>query len=60
MNPIQLWETTMNPGNRVLKQVTVDDAEEADHLFDVLMGEEVGPRKQFIQSRAQYVKNLDV
>lgn len=60
MNPEQLWETTMNPANRVLKVVTIDDAEEADRLFDVLMGDEVGPRKQFIQSRAQYVKNLDV
>ena len=60
MNPDQLWETTMNPSTRVLKQVTNDDVEEADRLFDVLMGEEVGPRKQFIQSRAQYVKNLDI
>ncbi len=60
MNPEQLWETTMNPANRVLKQVVVEDAQEADRLFDILLGEEVEPRKQFIQSRAQYVKNLDI
>lgn len=60
MNPIQLWETTMDPGNRVLKRVAVDDAKEADRLFDVLMGEEVGPRKQFIQAHALAVKNLDI
>lgn len=60
MNPDQLWETTMNPRNRVLKLVTIDDAKEADRLFDVLMGEEVEPRKQFIQSKAQFVKNLDI
>ena len=59
MNPSQLWETTMDPARRTLKQVTVEDAKEADHLFDVLMGEEVEPRKLFIQSRAQYVKNID-
>ena len=60
MNPEQLWETTLNPETRMFKQVTIDDAEEVDHLFDVLMGEDVLPRKQFIQSRAQYVKNLDI
>ncbi|MBI2025024.1 MAG: DNA topoisomerase (ATP-hydrolyzing) subunit B [Candidatus Harrisonbacteria bacterium] len=60
MNPEQLWETTMNPGNRVLKKVIVEDAEEADRLFDILLGEQVEPRKQFIQSRAQFVKNLDI
>lgn len=60
MNPDQLWETTMNPANRILKKVVVEDAEEADRLFDILLGEEVEPRKQFIQSRAQFVKNLDV
>jgi DNA gyrase subunit B len=60
MNPNELWETTMNPENRVLKQVTVDDAEEADRLFDVLMGDEVAPRKQFIQTHAAKVQNLDV
>ncbi len=60
MNPEQLWETTMNPANRTLRKVVVDDAEEADRLFDILLGEAVEPRKQFIQSRAQYVKNLDI
>ncbi len=60
MNPEQLWETTMNPAHRTLRKVVVADAEEADRLFDILLGEEVEPRKQFIQSRAQYVKNLDI
>ena len=60
MNPEQLWETTMNPQKRILKQVTIEDAEEADRLFDVLMGEEVLPRKSFIQAYAQKVKNLDI
>jgi DNA gyrase subunit B len=52
MNPEQLWETTMNPANRILKQVTNDDAEEADAVFTMLMGDEVPPRKHFIQSNA--------
>lgn len=60
MNPDQLWETTMDPKNRILKRVLVEDAEEADRLFDILMGEEVLPRKKFIQAYAQKVKNLDV
>ncbi len=60
MNPDQLWETTMNPANRTLRKVVVEDAEEADKLFDILLGEDVEPRKQFIQSRAQFVKNLDI
>ena len=60
MNPDQLWETTMSHENRVLKLVTVDDAEEANRLFDILMGEEVEPRKQFIQAHAAAVKNLDI
>ncbi|HEY4475247.1 MAG TPA: DNA topoisomerase (ATP-hydrolyzing) subunit B [Candidatus Paceibacterota bacterium] len=59
MNPSQLWETTMNPANRILKLVLVEDAEAADKLFDILMGEEVEPRKQFIQAHALAVKNLD-
>ncbi|PIT92019.1 MAG: DNA topoisomerase (ATP-hydrolyzing) subunit B [Candidatus Harrisonbacteria bacterium CG10_big_fil_rev_8_21_14_0_10_42_17] len=60
MNPNQLWETTMNPETRHLKQVEVGDAEVANRLFSVLMGEEVAPRKQFIQSHALFVKNLDI
>ena len=60
MNPHQLWETTMNPDTRVLKQVTIQNAQEADRLFDVLMGSKVEPRKHFIQSRAATVENLDI
>ncbi len=60
MNPEQLWDTTMNPITRILKKVNIDDAQEADRLFDVLMGEKVAPRKHFIQSRATTVKNLDI
>ena len=52
MNPEQLWETTMNPANRVLKQVTIDDAEDADRTFEMLMGNEVPPRKKFIQTHS--------
>ena len=60
MNPEQLWETTMNPENRVMKQVTIDDAEAANEIFDILMGSEVAPRKKFIQTHAKSVKNLDI
>jgi DNA gyrase subunit B len=60
MNPEQLWETTMNPANRTLLQVTVEDAAEADHTFDMLMGEAVDPRRRFIQTHAKSVKNLDI
>lgn len=60
MNPEQLWETTMNPQNRVLRKVTVADAGEADKIFDILMGEEVAPRKRFIQTHAKRVQNLDI
>ncbi|MDD5650721.1 MAG: DNA topoisomerase (ATP-hydrolyzing) subunit B [Candidatus Nanoarchaeia archaeon] len=60
MNPEQLWETTMSPDSRILKQVTIEDAVEADNIFSILMGEEVEPRREFIQSHAKYVKNLDV
>jgi DNA gyrase subunit B len=59
MNPEQLWETTMNPANRILKQVEIDDAEEADATFTMLMGDEVPPRKHFIQSNAKQA-NLDI
>lgn len=59
MNPSELWETTMDPKNRVLKQVTVDDAQEADRIFDVLMGTDVPSRKSFIQSNAK-LANIDV
>lgn len=59
MNPTQLWETTMDPAVRVLRQVSVEDAKVADKLFDVLMGAAVEPRKNFIQSHATSVKNLD-
>jgi DNA gyrase subunit B len=59
MNPEELWETTMNPANRVLKRVTVEDASEADNIFDILMGSDVPSRKSFIQSNAKYA-NLDV
>ncbi len=60
MNPEQLWETTMNPANRLLKQVTVEDAARADEIFDMLMGGEVLPRKHFIQTHAKAVENLDI
>ncbi|MGE4554716.1 MAG: type IIA DNA topoisomerase subunit B [Candidatus Paceibacterota bacterium] len=60
MNPQELWETTMDPQKRILKQVAIEDAEEADKLFDILMGEQVLPRKKFIQAYAQKVKNLDI
>jgi DNA gyrase subunit B len=60
MNPEQLWETTLNPANRHLLQVTIDDAIAADEIFSVLMGESVEPRKNFISENALSVKELDV
>jgi len=60
MNPEQLWETTMNPQNRMLLRVEIEDAVEADKIFDVLMGNDVDPRKRFIQTHAKTVRNLDI
>ncbi len=60
MNPQQLWETTMDPQNRTLLQVTIEDAAEADRVFSMLMGSEVPPRRRFIQTHAREVRNLDI
>ncbi len=60
MNSEQLWETTMNPATRTLLEVSIEDAAKADDVFQVLMGDEVAPRKAFITANAQYVKNLDI
>jgi len=58
MNPEQLWETTLNPEHRILKQVTIDNAVEADNVFSMLMGDEVPPRREFIEKNAVYA-NID-
>ena len=60
MNPLQLWETTMNPKTRILKQVKIEDKEKTDEIFEILMGSEVSARKRFIQTYAKTVKNLDI
>ena len=59
MNPEQLWETTMAPDNRVIVQITIEDAMKADETFSILMGDKVEPRKEFIEQNAQYA-DLDI
>ena len=60
MNPEQLWETTMNPENRIFVKVTIEDAMQADEIFKILMGDDIEPRRKFIEQNAKFVKNLDV
>jgi DNA gyrase subunit B len=60
MNPEQLWSTTMNPETRTILQVTIENAADADRTFSILMGDEVEPRRDFIEKNAKYVRNLDV
>ena len=60
MNPKQLWDTTMNPETRILKQVTIEDAVAADEMFRTLMGDDVAPRKKYIQDHAKDAENIDV
>jgi DNA gyrase subunit B len=60
MNPVQLWSTTMNPETRTVLQVSIENAADADRTFSILMGDEVEPRRQFIEKNAKYVRNLDI
>jgi DNA gyrase subunit B len=60
MNPVQLWETTLDPAHRTLKKVLIEDAVLADQIFTILMGDQVEPRREFIEQHAKHVKNLDV
>jgi DNA gyrase subunit B len=60
MNPEQLWQTTMNPSNRTLLQVKIEDTIDADQVFSVLMGDQVDPRREFVETNALNVRNLDI